>query len=105
MQHVVVGKRADHRVGDQVHQELAGALDVLALVGQFIQAGGGELLQMDIGALADTGAERHDQADHQRNGGEHFKVDHRLEADAPDFLQVAGAGNTADHHAEHDQAN
>ena len=104
LQHVVVGKGADHRVGDQVHQELAGAADVLALVGQFIEAGGRQLLQVDIGALADTGAEGHHQADHQGDGGQDFKVDHRLEADAPDFLQVARAGNAADHHAEHDQA-
>ena len=104
LQHVIIGKGADYRVGDQLHQKLAGAADVLALVGQFIQTGGRELLQVNIGAAADAGAEGHDQAEHQGDGGQHLKIDHRLETDASDLLQVARAGNTADHHAEHDQA-
>lgn len=74
------------------------------LSASFVQAGGRELFQMNIGAGADAGAERHNQADHQRDGGQHFEVDHRLKADAPDFFQVAGAGNAADHYAEHYQA-
>ena len=64
---------------------------------------GGQLVQMDIGTRADTGSKGKHQAQHQRDGGQHFKVNDGLEADAAHFLQVASAGNTADHYAEHNQ--
>jgi hypothetical protein len=35
-----------------------------------------KLVQMDVRAAADPGAEGEHQADHQGDGGQHFKVDH-----------------------------
>jgi len=59
---------------------------------------------VNVGATADAGGEGKHQADDQGQGRQHFEVDHRLQADTPDLLQIAGAGNAADHNAEHDQA-
>ncbi len=104
LEDVVVGKGADHRGGDQVHEERRGTVDVLAALGQAAGVGAGQLVQVDVGPAADAAGEGEHQADHQRQGGQHFEVDHRLQADTPDLFQVAGARDTADHHAEHDQA-
>ena len=78
---------------------------MLAALGEVAHVGAGELLQMNIRAAADPGAEGEHQTDHQSDGGQHFEIDHRLQADAPDLLQIARAADAADHHAEHDQAN
>ena len=104
LQNVVVGEGADHRGRDQIHQELRGGVHVLAALGDVAHVSGGQLLQMNIRAAADAGAEGEDQTDHQGDGGEDFKVDDRFEADAPDLLQIARAADAADHYAEHDQA-
>lgn len=59
---------------------------------------------MNIGTAANATGEGEHQADYQRQGSQHFEVDHRLQADAPDLFQVTRPRNAADHHAEHDQA-
>ncbi|MNT89770.1 hypothetical protein D3C72_2305600 [compost metagenome] len=76
MQDVVVGEGADHRGWDQVHQELRGGVHMLAAFGEIAHVCRRQLLEMDIRAAADAGAEGEDQADHQSDGGQHFKVDH-----------------------------
>ncbi|MOA25789.1 hypothetical protein D3C78_1465370 [compost metagenome] len=79
-------------------------MDMLAALGQAAGVGSRKLIQVDVGAAADAAGKGEHQADHQGDGGQHFKVDHRFQADAPDLLQIAGTGNAADHHAEDDQA-
>ena len=44
-------------------------------------------------------------ADQQGKRGNDFKVDNRLDTNAADFLQVAGAGHAADHHTKYDGGN
>ncbi|MNQ78388.1 hypothetical protein D3C85_932970 [compost metagenome] len=104
LQDVVIGKRTNHGGRDQVQQELRGAVHVLAAFGQVAHVGAGQLIQVDIGTTADAGGEGEDQADHQCDRGQHFKVNDRFEANSPDLLQIASAGNAADYHAKHDQA-
>ncbi|MCY1438679.1 hypothetical protein D9M71_548880 [compost metagenome] len=104
LEDVVVGEGADHRSRDQVHEECRGTVDVLAALGQAAGIGAGQLVQVDVGAAADAAGEGEHQADHQRQGGQHFEVDHRLQADAADLFQVTSARDAADHDAEHDQA-
>ncbi|MOA26817.1 hypothetical protein D3C78_1476430 [compost metagenome] len=77
---------------------------MLAALGDIVHVRAGELLQVDVRAAANACAESKDQTDDQGDGGEYFEVDDRLEADAPDLLEIAGTGDTTDHHAEHDQA-
>ncbi|MCY1432247.1 hypothetical protein D9M71_482380 [compost metagenome] len=105
LQDVVIGKGTDHRRRNQVHQELCGGVHVLAALGNVAHVGCGKLLQVNVRAAADAGAEGEHQTDHQGDGGQHFKVDHRFEADTADLLQVAGTADAADHYAKHNQAN
>ncbi|MNE15895.1 hypothetical protein D3C80_1088200 [compost metagenome] len=78
-------------------------MDVLATFGQVAGLGGRQLVQVNVGAAADPRGKGKHQADDQGDGGQDFEVDHRFQADAPDLFQVAGTGDAADHHAEHDQ--
>ncbi|MNL24430.1 hypothetical protein D3C87_1458630 [compost metagenome] len=57
LQDVVVSESTDHRRRDQVHQELCGGVHVLTALGDVAHVGGGELLQMNVRAAADSGAE------------------------------------------------
>ena len=104
LEDVVVGEGTHHRSRDQVHEERRGAMDVLAALGQAAGVGAGQLVEVDVGAASDAAGEGEHQANDQGDGGQHFEVDHRFQADEADLLQVTGAGNAADHHAEHDQA-
>ncbi|KEF90291.1 hypothetical protein RLJV_23755 [Pseudomonas aeruginosa] len=47
-------------------------------------------VEMDVGAAAQAQAVGDHQAEDQGDGGEDFEVDHRLQADAADLLQVTG---------------
>ena len=58
---------------------------------------------VDVHAVAGREQERQHQADGERDRGHDLEIDQRLEADAADFLQIAGAGNAVHHDAEHDR--
>jgi hypothetical protein len=58
---------------------------------------------IDIHAVARPEHVSEDEAHHQRHRRHHFEINQRLDADPPDFFQVAGAGDAMDHHAEHDR--
>ncbi|MCY1237543.1 hypothetical protein D9M72_502450 [compost metagenome] len=106
LQHVAVGKGAEHGVGDQLEQEVDRAL-VFHLGGVVDKAGNGRRIQRArIHVHADAGLEHISQEDaqRQRDGGDDLEVHHRLDADAADLLQLAGAADAGHHHAEHDRA-
>jgi hypothetical protein len=43
------------------------------------------------------------QADHDGDGGDDFEVDDGLQADAPEFLRIAHAGDADDQRGNHDR--
>ena len=104
LQDVAFGEGVDQRRRDQLHDEGHRAALHLAdpvVVGchrRRVQPG-----RVDV--HADAGLEHvgEDDADHQREAGEHLEVDDRLEADAADLLQVASARDAEHHHAEHER--
>lgn len=103
LEDVVLGEGAEHRGRDQAHEECHGAVDLLGAPGIQGDVAGGQFVEMDVGAAAQAQAVGDHQAEDQGDGGEDFEVDHRLQADAADLLQVTGAGDAVDHHAEDDQ--
>jgi len=95
-----LGEGIHHTVGDDVHEEIDGALvvgcrgvvgDGLGVQGRRVHIHAGTGLQ-DID---------HDQADGQGHGGDDFKVHQGFQADPAHFLHVAHLGDT-DHHGGED---
>ncbi|MNQ60005.1 hypothetical protein D3C85_742710 [compost metagenome] len=103
LEDVVLGEGAEHRRRDQAQEEGHRPVHCLGPAAVDRRIAGREVVQVDARAVAQADAVGDHQADDQGEGGQHLEVDHRLQADAPHLLQVAGAGHTIDHHAEDDQ--
>ena len=95
-------ERADDRVGNDVHQELDRAL-LLGFRHEALDRPGVERLDVDVHVAAGLQGVHHDQADDQRNRGQHLEVDQRLEADASDLFHVLHAGDAMHDGAEDDR--
>ena len=96
LQHVALSKSTDHAIGYDVHQEFGGGM-VFGRRRVALDRGRIDLAGVDIHAHARLDQVHHQQAEHQRHGRADFKIDHRLRADPPGFLDAAHAGD-ADHH-------
>ncbi|MNM98215.1 hypothetical protein D3C81_1107410 [compost metagenome] len=103
LQDVAVGERAEHRLRDDVHKELDRALAV-CLRHVLRDRLGVQRRRIDIEAHARLEQVRGAQADQQREGRHHFKVEQRLAADAADLLHVAHAGHAGHYGTEDDRA-
>ena len=95
-------KCADHRVGNDVHQELESAL-LLGLRHEALDRLGVERLDVDVHAGAGLQGIHDDEADDQRDGRQHLEVDQRLEADAADLFHVLHAGDAMHDRAENNR--
>jgi len=89
-------------VGDDVHQELYGAL-LLGLGHEALDRAGVDGAGVDVHAGAGLQGVGNDQPDDQRERGQHLEIDQRLEADAADLLHVLHAGDAVHHRAEYDR--
>ena len=104
LQDIALGEGVDHRGRDDLHQEIDRAvLHVADPVGICRHRGGVQRARVDV--HADAGLERigQDDADQQGEGGDDLEVDHRLDADPADLLQVAGLRDAQHDDAEHDR--
>ena len=113
LQDVVLGQRVDHADGHHVQHEVDKAVRGLGgrrrITGD---AAGIERGGIDIHAHARLGDIHHQQAQQQRQGRHHFKIDQRTGADAAQFLHAFHLGDAQHHHGENhrrehhlDQAN
>ncbi len=95
-------KRADHRVGNDVQEEVDGLLRLrlLGIIGHGLGVGHG---------AAEARAGPHQVADqkpdHQREGRNDLEIDQRLDADAADLLGILNMRNARYHRAEDDWRN
>jgi len=105
LQHVIARQRVEGGGGDDVQQEAAdpAALQLVGIVGIAVERLGIERRRIDVHAVARAEQIGEQQADHQRHRGHHLEIDQSLDADPPDLLQIAGAGDAVHDHAEHDR--
>ncbi|MNR18403.1 hypothetical protein D3C85_1351310 [compost metagenome] len=87
-------------MGEEPHHtlfmgQLAVAVDGMAVEGR----------RIDVHARTRLHQVDPDQPDHQRQGGQYFEVQQRLEADPADAFEALHAGNATDHGAEDDRCN
>ena len=102
LQDLSLGKSADDRVRDDVHQELDGAL-LARLRGVDLDRPGIDGLRIHVHADAGLQIIDDHQPDHEGEGGDDLEIDERLEADASDLLQVFHAGDAVHDGAEDDR--
>ena len=102
LQDVAFREGIDHRVRDDVHQEIGHALrfGLAGVIGHGfrIERGG-----IDVESAAWLHHVPNDQADQQRDGGNHFKIEQRFAAHAAHLLHVLHPGDAGDHGAEDHQ--
>jgi hypothetical protein len=105
LQHVVARQRVERGGRDDVHQEGADAfaLQLLGIAGIIGERLGIERRGIDVHAVAGSEQIGEQEADHERDRGHDLEIDQRLDADPPDLLEVAGAGDAVHDHAEHDR--
>jgi hypothetical protein len=98
-----VANALTHRGRDQLHQEVdrTAPVSLLAFSTNPLIAVASRGRRIDVHADARLEDEGEQQAERQRDGGHDLEVDQRLDADAADALQVAGAGDAVHHDAEH----
>ena len=103
LQNLPLGKRAYDRIRDNVHQVIS-RVEVLGLrcisLNRFGIEGGRIGIDPGSGPI-EIG---YYEADQEGDGREHLEIDQRLEADAPDFLQIAHLGDADSDGAEDDRA-
>ena len=75
----------------------------MGVIGNVAERLGIEARRIDVHAVAGAEDVGEQEADDERDRGHHLEIDQRLDADAADLLEVAGAGNAVHHHAEHDR--
>ena len=102
LQDLALREGADHRVGDDIHQELKRAL-LLGLRNESLDRPGVERFDVDIHADAGLQAIHDQKTDDEGDRGQHLEIDQRLEADAADLLHVLHAGDAVHHRAEDDR--
>ena len=101
LQDLALGEGADHRVGNDVQEEID-ALLRLGLLGDSRRLSPASAMPPPKPApglhhIAD------DQPDHQREGRDDLEIDQRLDADAADLLGILDMRNAGDHRAEDDR--
>ena len=99
LQNIAAGESADDAAGDHVQQEGDHAL-LFRLLRIDSDRFGVQRRRIDVHARAGLNHINHDQADNQRNGADHFKVEQRHRASAPDRLHAFHSGDAGHHGAE-----
>ncbi|MNQ59446.1 hypothetical protein D3C85_736940 [compost metagenome] len=99
LQHIALGEGIHDGVGDDVHDEVH---ERCMFHGRGVGGQAGGVEGGDIDVHAGTGFEHidHHQADHQRQGRDHFEIEQGPKAHTPQFLHVFHAGNPCDHGQE-----
>jgi hypothetical protein len=105
LQHVVACQGIERGGGDDVEQEAANtpAFELGRVVCVRAHGLGVEGRRIDVHAVAGRECKRENQANHQRHGRHAFEINERLDANPPDLLEIARAGDAMHHDAEHDR--
>ena len=100
LQDLALGEGADHRVGNDVQEEID------ALLGFGLLGEAGDFRRISH-AAAEAGAGTHqisdEQSDHKRKCRDDLEIDQRLDADAADLLGILDMRNARDNRAEDDR--
>ncbi|OIQ67277.1 hypothetical protein GALL_511450 [mine drainage metagenome] len=102
LQDLATCEGADHRVGDDVKKEVDAllGLGLLGVIGHRLRIG-----HRAAKAHARAHQVSDGEPDNQCESRDDLEIDQRLDADPPDLLEVAGAGDTVHDNAEHDRRN
>ena len=103
LQDVALRERVDDGVRNDVHQEVGHALrfGLAGVVGDSLRI---QRRRIDVESAAGLHHVPDHQADQQSDGGDDFKIEQSLSADAPHLLHVLHSGDPGDHRAEDHQS-